>query len=613
MGPGDSNPNLTPLVIEEEATSVGAGTRLGKYELLRRLSIGGMAEIFLARAVGLPGFQMLVAVKKILPQLAADPGFLEMFLDEARIAATLQHPHIVQIYDVACASGSYFISMEYLHGEDVRAILRAAQQAGRRIPLEHVVQIMIALCSGLHYAHEKEGFDGKPLDIVHCDVSPGNVIVTYEGGIKLLDFGIASAAIRSHRTQTGALRGKIGYMSPEQARSEPIDRRTDVFAAGVILYELSTGRKLHKIASDYEMLKRVAEAKFARPRELDPSYDERLEQIVLRALDPDRSRRYQTAVELQMDLETLARQRKLFLSSNALKRFMGELFGQKVEAWRTAQKEGKSLVEHLELVAEDESADEAAAAPTAAQVASAALPALVPVAPRRRWVVPVAAGAAVLLVLVAGVLGLRGRTHATAKPEVAAPEVAAPATAPEPAPPPSQVAPSPAAPSQVAPSSARATASVKVVTHPHGALLSLDGRASGLRSPSVFEHLPPGAHTITARLDRHKELARSFTLAADQHATITLSLTRADAPAAPSAPAAPATAPQGEGALAIVSNPWCNVTVDGVARGQTPLNVKLPAGSHSVTLTNPDYHVRRQLTVRIVPNETLRKKLDFTE
>src|SRR5262249_54418787 len=147
------------------------------------LSVGGMAEIFLAKVVGLPGFQKLVVIKRILPQLAYNPEFVTMFLDEARIAATLQHSNIVQTYDVCIVEGNYFIAMEYLHGEDVRSILRAAHKQGRRVPLEQVLQIVIALCSGLHYAHEKDGFDGKPLDIVHCDVSPGNLIVTYEGGV----------------------------------------------------------------------------------------------------------------------------------------------------------------------------------------------------------------------------------------------------------------------------------------------------------------------------------------------------------------------------------------------------------------------------------------------
>jgi len=223
----------------------GKPIHLGKYELIKRIATGGMAEIYLARVSGLPGFEKIVVVKRILPQLATNQEFVQMFLDEARVAATLHHPNIVQMYDIGAVDGNYFISMEYLHGEDLRSIARAMRQKGQdRVPLEHALGIGVGIAAGLHYAHEKVGFDGKPLHIVHRDITPQNIFVTYDGGVKLVDFGIAKASNRASETRYGSLKGKIPYMSPEQCRSEPLDRRSDIFSLGILLYEQTTSVRL---------------------------------------------------------------------------------------------------------------------------------------------------------------------------------------------------------------------------------------------------------------------------------------------------------------------------------------------------------------------------------
>ena len=195
-----------------------------------------MAEIFLARIRKMTGFQKMVVIKRILPQLAQNTEFVEMFLDEARIAATLEHPSIVQTYDVGVLDENFFIAMEYLHGEDVRSVMRMLRNRNLKLPIEVALHIVISACAGLHYAHEKVGFDGHPLEIVHRDVSPQNIIVTYEGGVKLLDFGIAKASNRLRETRFGTLKGKVPYMSPEQCRGEPLDRRSDIFSLGIMLY-----------------------------------------------------------------------------------------------------------------------------------------------------------------------------------------------------------------------------------------------------------------------------------------------------------------------------------------------------------------------------------------
>jgi serine/threonine protein kinase len=206
-----------PIATAASAAAPMPG-QLGRYEILKRLAVGGMAEIFLARLSGISGFERLVVVKRILPQLATNPEFVRMFFDEARIAATLHHSNIVQVFDVGTVDGQYFFAMEYLHGEDLSGIMRALLAAGRGLPLEAALVISLGVCAGLHYAHEMVGVDGEPLGIVHRDVSPQNVIVTFDGGVKLLDFGIAKASNRLAVTRCGTLKGKVRTCLPSSAR-----------------------------------------------------------------------------------------------------------------------------------------------------------------------------------------------------------------------------------------------------------------------------------------------------------------------------------------------------------------------------------------------------------
>jgi serine/threonine protein kinase len=319
--------------------------RLGKYEIIRPIATGGMAEIYLARVTGIEGFEKLVVIKRILPHLAEQPEVVRMFLDEVRLAATLHHTNVVQVFDVGAVEGDYFFAMEYLHGEDVSGLMRTLSAAGRGLPLEHALTIMMNVCAGLHYAHEKRGFDGQPLGIVHRDVSPQNVFVTYDGGVKVVDFGIAKAATRSTSTEYGTLKGKIRYMSPEQARSEAVDRRSDIFAAGILLWELTTNRRLFHGRSEFDVLKMIVEQDAPPPSSVAPGYPPELEVIVQRALARRPADRYATAEELQADLEDFARERRLPCSSLHLGRFMAELFEPQLEAWEAARSQGAELAQ----------------------------------------------------------------------------------------------------------------------------------------------------------------------------------------------------------------------------------------------------------------------------
>src|SRR4051812_17401881 len=318
-----------------------------------------MAEIFLARlpGVGIEGFEKLVVLKRILPQHALDPELLRMFLDEARLSATLTHPHVIEVYDVGAVGDAPFFSMEYVHGANVREMLRRQSRAAGTptapLPLAHAITIVAAAAEGLHYAHERLGPGGQPLGIVHRDVSPSNVLVSYDGAVKVSDFGIAKWAFQRTRTQEGTLKGKFAYMSPEQCRGRTVDARSDVFALGAILYELTTGRPAFSGDSDLDILNRIATGRADPPtwtRGGDPSageYPPALAAIVMRALAPDPADRFPTMGALQAALDEFARAAGLSVSAGALAAFMRELFADDIVAWQAAEKAGKSLAEHL--------------------------------------------------------------------------------------------------------------------------------------------------------------------------------------------------------------------------------------------------------------------------
>jgi len=307
-------------------------THIGKYQLVRRVATGGMAEIFLARAKSIQGFEKLVVLKRILPQHAESEEFIQMFLAEARLAAALHHPNIVQVYDIGQEHGAFFFSMEYVQGQDLRTIVRSARKLKRAIPIEHILHIVMGVAGGLHHAHEMVGHDGKPLGIVHRDVSPSNVLVTYGGDVKLVDFGIAKAASAQVATIAGTLKGKIPYMSPEQCRGEPVDRRSDIFSIGTLLWELTTGRRLFSGDNEFAVLNRVAKGEVPKPSSVRPDYPEALEAIAMKALSAEPRGRYTTAQQMLIDLEDFAREYRLPVSSARMGLFMGELFEAEIKA-----------------------------------------------------------------------------------------------------------------------------------------------------------------------------------------------------------------------------------------------------------------------------------------
>src|SRR4051812_10058004 len=280
-------------------------TPLGKYKLVKLIASGGMAEVYLARQAGAAGVEKLVCLKRILPHLARDKQFVEMFLNEARLAARLDHPNIVSIFDLGEANGNYFIAMEFIDGPSLRAIHKLAAERNEQLPIAEICRIISMAAGGLQYAHDLADPSGNPLGLVHRDISPDNILVHRNGSAKVVDFGIAKAAGSASQTRTGTLKGKVAYMPPEQLRGEQLDRRTDVFALGVVLYELLAGKRPWEGSSEVALIGKIMTEEPQPLGQIREDAPQELLDIVDRALAKDRAQRYQSCHELQSDLEAL--------------------------------------------------------------------------------------------------------------------------------------------------------------------------------------------------------------------------------------------------------------------------------------------------------------------
>jgi eukaryotic-like serine/threonine-protein kinase len=305
---------------------------LGRYKLLALLATGGMAEIHLARQSGIEGFERIVVVKKILPHLASDKSFLEMFFDEARIAAMLNHPNIVQIYDLGKEGNEYFIAMEYLEGESLAYLEREARRKKMLMPPHLAAGIIAMLCDGLDYAHAFQGPEGEHLQIVHRDVSPQNAIILFSGGVKLVDFGIAKAASQLHKTRVGTMKGKLTYMSPEQVLGKTVDHRSDIFSLGVILWEILTRRRLFKRPSEPATIQAIMNEDIPKIRDIRPEVPEALEAVALKALEKDPDNRFGNAAEMGNALRDHIREASLSAGTSEISSFIGEVFAERMRS-----------------------------------------------------------------------------------------------------------------------------------------------------------------------------------------------------------------------------------------------------------------------------------------
>jgi serine/threonine protein kinase len=303
---------------------------LGKYELIRRLSGAGMAEIYLGRQVGPVGFEKTVAIKRLHPHLAKREKLVRMFLSEARVAARLSHPNIGQIYELGHDNDEYFIAMEYIHGRRLSDVHRETKEADSRVPFGLVAHIVACLCRALHHAHTLRDELGNLFGLVHGDVSPDSVLLAFNGDVKLTDFGVAKATSVAAETQTGILKGKFGYMSPEQCRNEEADHRSDIFAAGILLFELTCGQHLFVRDSDYATVQAVIKGVIPPPSAVVDDVPDELEEIIMAALARDRDQRYQTAQEMQLALEAAIRANGWRTGPLALSRYVTDMFADKM-------------------------------------------------------------------------------------------------------------------------------------------------------------------------------------------------------------------------------------------------------------------------------------------
>lgn len=333
--------------VEDEHTGSGSTDfrrtserRVGKYRVVAQLGRGGTAVVYLALARGQGGVSKLVVLKALLPEYSEQPGALAMFLDEARLAAHLNHPNVVQTYEVGTEGDRNVIVMEYLEGQALSRVLRLAQATGNPVPEAIHLRALVQMLEGLHYAHELKSYDGKPMDLVHRDVSPQNLFITYEGAVKVLDFGIAKAATSSTHTAAGVLKGKIAYMAPEQMSGETVDRRADVYSAGVMLWAAAAGQKLWAGFPDVQIMQRVLAGDIPSPITVNPNCSPELERIVMKALSCDLDERYATALELQSDLEHYMEEKGLRVKQREIGQYVSDMFAEaRIELRKNIQRQ----------------------------------------------------------------------------------------------------------------------------------------------------------------------------------------------------------------------------------------------------------------------------------
>jgi tRNA A-37 threonylcarbamoyl transferase component Bud32 len=536
-------------------------TPLGKYKLVKLIAAGGMAEVYLAKQAGAAGFEKLVCLKRILPHLARDKQFVDMFLNEARLAARLDHPNIVSIFDLGETNGNYFIAMEFIDGPNLRSVGKRAAELNELLPVPEVVKIISMAAAGLQYAHDLTDENGQPLGLVHRDISPDNILVHRNGAAKVVDFGIAKAANSSGATRTGTLKGKVAYMPPEQLRGSPLDRRTDVFALGVVLYEMLAGKRPWDANSEVALIGKIMSEDAPPLAELRPDVPEELLAIVDRALAKDRDQRYQSCHELQNDLEHLLVNLGQTITPTRVADFI-KAYAPEVSTTSAAEVTDATLGAVQEesfagtgavpqLIAQQRPAPER-------EAGTLVLDAPVAPPPRSRALLSGIAAFSFIAVLGAGaaLFFLKGPGD-----DQSAPVAVERATIVEQ---PKAVTPPPPEPTKVV---------VEEPVKPKPA----SRRVAVVESPPA----PPPVVVI-------KEAPR------------------------PAAPPPPAVTAKGE--LMLLIRPWAKVEVDGHEIGVTPLAdpVILAAGDHQVRLINPDLGKDITRTVHIVASErnTLKEILD---
>lgn len=566
----------------------------GKYEIQHRLAIGGMGEVFYALQKGVPGFERPVILKSLLPELAAQDGFIDQFLDEARVAATLNHPNVVSIFEVGQWNGTYYIAMEYIRGRNLAQVLRKAVEQQSYVPPLVAVRIVKDAALGLDHAHRATDGAGQPLNVVHRDISPQNIMVRDDGLTKVVDFGIARASNRATRTATGALKGKLAYMAPEQVLSVDVGPRSDQFALGVVLWELLTHRRLFKADRDIDVVKKVLEEPISLPSALVP-VDPAVEAIAMRMLERDAEKRFASCADVAIALDgVLSRATGPEPTPADFMRQLGtdDLV---VRVKATPSQSGNFVIS---LKGTPAGPEQEVLIKTGTSVKPASL-ATKP-SSRTKVIIPIAA-----LVLLAGVaFGISSRTPV----EQPAPPVPTPVVVPEPV----VVKPPEPTPTEPPPAAVVKPATLRIVTVPPKASLRVDGRPIG-ETPQDVEVSPESPHYVSIERPGFKRVEQTIEPVAGEIRDVTITL---EAIAAPRAKPGKVPEPvateerKGTGTLTVNTEPWTKVWVDGEPLGSSPVGErKLAAGKHSLQFVNEAANIDVTRTIDLKTGERLKLNL----
>jgi serine/threonine protein kinase len=534
----------------------------GKYFLVDKIATGGMAEIFKAKTFSHGGFENLVVIKRILGHLSDNDDFVEMFVDEAKVSVALQHANIVRVYDFGKVLDNYFIAMECVDGKDIRALLRRLSKQRQYLPSDFALFIVHEILRGLAYAHGKTDMRGHPFGIVHRDMSPSNVIVSYEGDVKIADFGIAKAEQNSYTTADGVLKGKFEYMSPEQARGAEIDGRSDLFAVGILFYEMLTGRRLFKGESDLETLERIKRADVKPPSQVTPRVPAEVERIVMKLLAADPDDRYPSASAAQADVR-----RQLERSPDEirpeLRQFLRDLFRPEIEQEITRLEAGSAVAAAWRSTADDSAWDGHTTTAGTLRVEPAAAP------PRRR-----ALGSAAFVALLFLMVGVAGASATAWTLLNRAPVEPAVAIAPP-----------------VAPTVGRLSVNVLPV-----ARIFVDGQQVGEGTTFRLEDVKPGRYQLRLEADGRAPHEQWIDIGAGHDALVQHTF---EAPAAEpdkpttSARRTPSPSPTGSGKPRVdfrTDPPGASIVIDGRVVGVTPLSWSPePDTGHAVELRLDGY------------------------
>jgi serine/threonine-protein kinase len=570
----------------------------GDYEVYGRLAFGGMAEIFLARQMSSSGSQRNVVIKRILPHVAEEDLFVQMFLDEARLAIQLSHPNICHIYEFGRQDNSYFMAMEWVNGVPLGKLISRTRQAGG-IPIAITVKIISHIAEALHYAHRARDERGRPLGIVHRDVSPANIMVSYEAGVKLLDFGVAKAASQGTKTVAGTVKGKFAYMSPQHCMGQEIDARADIFSLGVCLYEALTGKKLYHRPNEYETMQAIVDGPVPSARDARPDLPDVLDTIVKKALAKKPEDRYQSAGEMQSALEHYLQDSREVVGASRVQEYLDELYhteirrGPQVDASIST---GLSRVRVRPLEGAD--GGQAGAATNKDFEVTLDVPGASSQPPPKKTL-PIAAiaGAVAVLALVGGgawAFGVTGRSPA----QPAAPRTHAPEVPTRPIVEARNAADTP--PPPVVPVAA-ATGALAVQSVPSGGQVEVDGVAVPGTTPIALPAVAAGAHAVRVTRAGFDPWTGEVVIAAGAVATLDAALVaRRRAPTAP-----PAT-------LSINTRPWSKVYVGSTLIGTTPIGrATIPSGTIRLRIVDRD-GVTHMHPLDVAPGGSAHVSLDFT-